>query len=98
MIKLTEQVAESTREAMKNLPKKEVNLAVRRAVRDVAFLLKLQMQVNTDILMEQKNWNPMAAALAYAQLRIEIIRCRGLRNDVISAAVQGFNSSSTIGM
>jgi hypothetical protein len=35
-------------------------------------------------------------ALAYAQLGIEIIGCWGVRNDVISTAVQGFNRSSPI--
>ncbi len=69
--RITRQLDEATREAMKGQPKAVIAREVRQAARDVVFLFKLHLQVNSEILVAQRAWNVMAAALAYAQLRME---------------------------
>lgn len=61
--RLTDQVGRATREAMTGQPKKAVDAAVHRAARDVCFLLHLHHQVNCHLMMEQRVWDVMFAAL-----------------------------------
>ena len=61
--RLTGQVADATREVMKGQPRKAVEAAVHRAERDICFLLKLHHQVNGHLMMEERVWGVIFAAL-----------------------------------
>ena len=64
MTRITRQIGEAVRESMKGQPKETVNAAVRRAVKDVVFLIKLQHQVNYKVMLEEKTWSLTQAYLA----------------------------------
>ncbi len=61
--RLTDQVARATRQAITGQPRKAVEAAVHRAERDVCFLLKLHHQVNCHLMMEERVWGVILAAL-----------------------------------
>ena len=68
--RLTGQIDHTVREAMKGRPKDLVQAAVRLAVRDVVFLVKLHLQVNSKVLSDQRAWSLLVAVLAEMQNRI----------------------------
>lgn len=72
MTRLTGQVGDSVRETMKGRPKELIVATVRRAVKDVVFLLKLHLQVNFKLLSEQRAWSLILAFLTEMQGRIFI--------------------------
>ena len=61
--KITKQIDQTIRESMKGQPQQVVENAVRRAVRDVYFLINLQNQVNGYQMTEERIWNLMFVAL-----------------------------------
>ncbi len=61
---IADQVERAVREDLKGRKDWFVEAAVRRAVRDVVFLLKLRLQVNFKIMSEQRAWDLMRLALA----------------------------------
>jgi len=75
-IKLAEAVAEATRKKMRSAPKEAVEVAVRRAVRDVYFLTKLVIDINTLVSEKATVFDVQAALCA-----------RGLQLLVVAAAV-----------
>ena len=82
--KLTEQVDEGLRLAMKGRPKEVVDAAVRQAVKDVVFLLKLRLQVNFKVMNESRIWRLQQIALAEAlrNMRTELL----FRNIIVDFA------------
>jgi hypothetical protein len=84
--RLTEQIDKAVRESMRGSPKEAVEPAVRRAVRDVVFLVKLHLQVNFTVMSELKAWRMTQAALAASldSLRKEIL----FRNVIVDMANQ----------
>ena len=78
--RITDQVACATREAMKGQPKKNVEAAVRRAQRDVCFLIRLHHQVNFHWMTEERVWSMMFAALAE---KLQAIRWENCYSHVI---------------
>ncbi len=63
--RLPNQVEQAVREAMKGRPKGEVWTAVRLAVRDVAFLVHLVLNVNQRAMSKEREWNLLRMALAH---------------------------------
>jgi hypothetical protein len=61
--KISAQVESGTREAMKGQLQKTIDAAVRRAVRDVCFLIKLHHQVNAYQMTEERVWSVVFAYL-----------------------------------
>jgi hypothetical protein len=84
--RLTEQIDKAVRESMRGSPKEVVEPAVRRAVRDVVFLVKLHLQVNFSVMTELKAWRMTQGALAASldSLRKEIL----FRNLIVDMANQ----------
>ena len=72
--KQTRQIDNAIREAMKGQPKEAVDRAVRRAVKDVVFLIKLQHQANYEVMLQERAWKLASAGLAesFGKLRIEL--------------------------
>jgi hypothetical protein len=68
--RLTGQIGHAVREAMKGRPKEFVEDAVRRAVKDVVFLVKLCNRINFKGYAEQRAWSVMVALLAEMQNRV----------------------------
>jgi hypothetical protein len=54
--RLTRQIDQVVREAMRGCPKMTIEEGVRRAVKDVVFLLKLHLQVNYKIMSNLRPW------------------------------------------
>ncbi len=61
--KITKQISQTIRGSMKGQPQDIVENAVRRAVRDVYFLINLHHQVNGYAATEERVWNLMFVAL-----------------------------------
>ena len=61
--RLTAQVAQAIREAMSGQPKQVIQAAIRRAERDVCFLLKLRLQLNEYFMTEERVWTCIFATL-----------------------------------
>ena len=61
--KITKQISQSIREAMKGEPQRAIEQAVYRADRDVYFLINLRNQVNSYLATEERIWNLMFVAL-----------------------------------
>lgn len=68
--RITGQIEHTVREAMKGQQKEIVQQTVRRAVRDVVFLVKLHLQVNIGVLSDQRAWSLTVAFLAEMQNRL----------------------------
>ena len=64
--RLTRQIDEGIRVAMKGKPKEVVDAAVRQAVKDVVFLIKFHLQVNYKVMNESRIWRLQQIALAEA--------------------------------
>ncbi len=64
MHRLPEQVGLAIWKAMKGRPKDEIRATVNRAIRDIAFLYYLFLQINTRVMAEQRSWSLQLAALA----------------------------------
>jgi len=62
--RLPEQVERAARDAMKGQPKPTIEMAVRRAVRDVVFLFHLHQHLNRKAMEEQRAWNLLLVVLA----------------------------------
>jgi len=62
--RLTGQIDHAVREAMKGTQKEFIEAAVRRAVRDVVFLIKLHHQANFKVMTDQRSWSLLVAFLA----------------------------------
>ena len=71
-IKLAEAVAEATRKKMRSAPKEAVEVAVRRAVRDVYFLTKLVIDINT-LVTEKAGAFDLQAALCARGLQLLMV-------------------------
>lgn len=84
--KQTKLVAEAIRQDMRGQPKESINHTVRKAVRDVVFLIKLQHQVNLEIMLKVRNWRLSQIALAEClrNLHTELI----FRNVISDVAAQ----------
>ena len=61
--RITKQIDRNIRETMKGQPPQVVERAVRRAVRDVYFLINLHHQVNGYVATEERIWNLTFVAL-----------------------------------
>jgi len=68
--RLPDQVRKATRVAMKGHPEEIVQADVRRAVRDVYFLVHLHLRVNQEVMLEKRAWNLKKAVLAERLIRI----------------------------
>ena len=66
MTRITRQIGEAVRESLKGKPRETVNAAVRRAVKDVVFLIKLQHQVNYKVMIDSRTWRLTQALMAEA--------------------------------
>ena len=82
--KLTGQIDDGLRAAMKGKPKEVVEAAVRKAVKDVVFLIKLHLQVNYKVMNESRIWRLQQIALAEAlrNMRTELL----FRNIIVDFA------------
>ena len=82
--RLTRQIDEGIRVAMKGQPKEAISAAVRRSVRDVVFLVKLHLQVNFKIMSELRQWRLSQIALSecLGKLHTEVV----LRNRIVDTA------------
>ena len=69
---------------MKGRPKEVVDAAVRQAVKDVVFLIKLRLQVNFKVMNESRIWRLQQIALAEAlrNMRTELL----FRNIIVDFA------------
>lgn len=61
--RITDQVAEATQEAMKGFPKETIQRAIRKAQKDVLFLIKLHHQLNYHFLTEERVWYGLMATM-----------------------------------
>lgn len=68
--RLTRQVEDAVRKEMKGAKDNHVEVAVRKANRDVVFLIKLHHQVNAKVYAEQRAWSLMVVLVAEMQNRM----------------------------
>jgi hypothetical protein len=82
--RLTGQIEHTVSEAMRGSPKMTVEGAVRRAVKDVIFLIKLHLQANFKITSELRQWRLAQLGLAecLGKLHVEVM----LRNHIVDIA------------